>query len=70
MNLYFGKYIPEIGIKQNLVVLGAEWEQNGKQTHPKSRALSAEIYLPDCFWALHTVAWGHVHVSGPRCVTC
>ena len=44
VNLYFGKYILEIGIEQNLAVLGAEWEQNGKQNHPKSRALSAEVY--------------------------
>ena len=44
MNLYFGKYILEIGIEQNLAVLGAEWEQTGKQNHPKSRALSAEVY--------------------------
>ena len=43
MNLYFGKYILEIGIEQNLAVLGAEWEQTGKQNHPKSLALS---YLP------------------------
>ena len=26
VNLYFGKYILEIGIEQNLAVLGAEWE--------------------------------------------
>ena len=45
MNLYFGKYILEIGIEQKLAVLGAKWEQNGKQNHPKSRALSAEVYL-------------------------
>ena len=44
VNLYFGKYTLEIGIEQNLAVLGAEWEQNGKQNHPKSRALSAEVY--------------------------
>ena len=43
MNLYFGKYILEIGIEQNVAVLGTEWEQNGKQSHPKSRALSAEV---------------------------
>ena len=46
MNLYFGKYFLEIGIEQDLAVPGAEWEQNGKQYHPKSRVLSAEVYVP------------------------
>ena len=53
VNLYFVTYILEIGIEQNLAVLGAEWEQNGKQNcgttrtrrEPKTTAATSVVFF-------------------------
>ena len=61
VNLYFGKYILEIGIGQNLAVLGAEWEQNGKQNHPKSRrGLQSCTCTRETWYSVHAL---HMHAD-------